>query len=166
MVSQPRNNVSTRDRFWKGKSTHNNTCNTVLWVAVLLELLRHNGEDTWWKSHIEDSVLLLSALLQLLQVLAKSVEGLVLVILAVDVGANLQELLQLALDLLRWSLNGGLNSLEELLMVHLRSRISDDLDVLWEKLVAELLWLVSRRSSDIIVVELTNPKRAGNYAFN
>ena len=148
------------------QGTHNNTGNTVLWIAVLLELLGHNRKNTWWKCHVEHAILLLSALLQLLQMLTKSVERLVLVILAVDVGANLQELLQLTLDLLRWCLNGGLNSLEEFFMVHLGSRISDNLDVLWEELVAELLWLISRQSSDIILAGLTKPKRAGNYPFN
>lgn len=137
MASQPtqlsvyRLGLSVRD-------THDNTGDAVLWVAVLLQLLGDNGENARWQCHIENTVLLLSALLQLLEVCAQGHKRLILVVLTGDVCADFQEVLELALDLFRWSLDRGLNPLQELLVIHLSSRIADNLDVLWQELVAEL----------------------------
>ena len=128
-----------RVRSFASGETHDNTSDAVLWVAVLLQLLRDNREDTWWQCHVENTVVLLSSLFQLIEVLAQGDKGLILVILTRDVCADFQEVLELALDLLGWSLDRGLNSLQELLVVHLSSRIADDLDVLRQELVAELV---------------------------
>ena len=125
------------------KDTYNDTGDAVGWVAVLLQLLGDSGENAWWKSHVEYTVLLLSAILKLLKVVLEANERLILVILTGDVAADILECLELRLDFLRWGLDGGLDTLEELLTVHLCSGISDDLDVLWQELAAELhRWLV------------------------
>jgi len=125
------------------KDTYNDTGDAVGWVAVLLQLLGDSRENAWWKSHVEYTVLLLSAILKLLKVGLETNERLILVILTGDVAADILECLELRLDLLRWGLDGRLDTLEELLTVHLCSGISDDLDVLWQELAAELhRWLV------------------------
>jgi len=118
--------------------TYNDSCNAVLWVAVLLEVLGNWDEDTWWEGHVEDAVVLLPASLKLLKVLVQLLEALVLVVLAGDVRAHLAEALQLLLRLLGRGLDVGLYSLEIFLVVHLCARISDNLDVFGKELVAVL----------------------------
>ena len=89
-------------------------------------------------------------------------EALVFVVLTGDVRAHASKLLQLLLNLLGRSLDVGLYPLEVLLVVHLRARISDDLDIFWEKVVAVLkIWSGEAREDHIGGV-LTSPKRAGN----
>lgn len=113
------------------QNTHDNSGNATLWIAVLLEVLRNGGEYGRWQSHVEDSVLLLATLLKLLQMLLEFLERFVLVVLATNVRTYFGELFQLLFHILGWCLDVRLDSLEELLVIHLRSGISDDLDVLW-----------------------------------
>lgn len=76
-------------------STHNNTGKTALGVAVALKLFRHRNENTGGQSHVEDTVRLLSlaTFLNLFKVLVEVDEGVVLVILTGDVGAECAELI-------------------------------------------------------------------------
>lgn len=45
----------------RNSTTYDNSGNAVSGIAVLLEMLRHRNENARWKSHVEDSVLLLSS---------------------------------------------------------------------------------------------------------
>ncbi len=101
-------------------------------------MLRDCDEDTGRKSHVEYPVVLLLALLNLLHVLLKLDEGLVLVVLARDVRAEFAELVQLLLQFLCGGLDVRLDALEILLAVHLRACISNDVDVLREEVVSVL----------------------------
>lgn len=76
------------------RSTHNNTGQALLGVAVALQLLRDGNEDTGGQGHVENPVGLLSlaAGLNLLEVLVKVDERVILVVLAGDVGAEGAEL--------------------------------------------------------------------------
>lgn len=80
--------------------TYNDTSDTVLGVADLLEVLRDDGEDTRGQRHVEKTVVLGTTLLNLLEVLLKALEGLVLVVLTRDVGAEPSKVFELLLDLL------------------------------------------------------------------
>jgi hypothetical protein len=122
------------------RATYDNTRNAVLGIAVALQVLRDCNEDTGRKSHVEYPVVLLAALLDLLHVLLKCDEGVILVVLARNVRAEFAELVQLLLQFLCRGLNVRLDALEVLLTVHLRACISDDVDVLWEKVVSVLYW--------------------------
>ena len=75
-------------------STHNNTGQALLGVAVTLQLLRDGNEDTGGQSHVENAVGLLSlaAGLNLLKVLVKVDERVILIVLAGNVGAEGAEL--------------------------------------------------------------------------
>jgi len=68
-------------------------------------VLRNNGEDTGRKRHVEEAVALRATLLNLLEVLLEALEGLILVVLARNVGAETGEVFELLLNLLRGSLN-------------------------------------------------------------
>lgn len=84
-------------RFWArlSRETHNNASETALGVAVALQLLGHSGEDTGRQCHVEDAVLLLrlTVVLDLLEVLVQADEGIILIILARNIGAHLAELI-------------------------------------------------------------------------
>lgn len=70
-------------------------------VVVLLEVGGDDGKDRGGKGHVEDAVLgrvlVRVSLLRLLDLLLKQLEALVLVVLARNVGASLEELLELLL---------------------------------------------------------------------
>ena len=119
--------------------TYNDSGNALLWIADLLQVLRHRNEHTWRQCHVEDSVRLLPALLQLFQVLPQLDEGLILVVLAGHICADVCELLQLVLKILVWRLDIRLDSLQVFGVVHLRPRIADDLDIFGEEVVAVLV---------------------------
>jgi hypothetical protein len=72
--------------------TYNDSRNTLLRVAVALQVLRDCGEDAGWERHVKDPVGLIATLLELLKVLLKLNEGLVLVILSRNVCAEAAEL--------------------------------------------------------------------------
>jgi hypothetical protein len=103
-------------------------------------MLGHWNKDAGRQSHVEDSVSLLAILLNLLDVLVKLLEGLILVILSREICADGAELIQLFLHIFSWCLYVGSDSLEVFGMVHLGSSISDDLDVLWQEFVSELVF--------------------------
>lgn len=106
-------------------------------------MLRDDGEDAGRESHIEDTVSLGTAGLELLEVLVEVLEGLILVILTRDVCAKLAEILELLLNLLGRGLHVRLDASEVFFMVHLRTGISDNSDIFGEKLVAVLETVVS-----------------------
>jgi hypothetical protein len=87
--------VSICDPTAFAQATYNNTSETALGVAVALELLRNSNENTWRQGHVEDTVGLLSlaALLDLLEVLVQVDKGVILVVLAGNVGAEVAELI-------------------------------------------------------------------------
>ena len=107
-------------------------------VAAALQALRNLGEDAGGQRHVEEAVGLGLALLQLLHVLGQVDEALVVGVLARDVGAQAAEVVELLLDLLGGRLYVGPDAPEVLLVVHFRARITDDLDVIGEELVAVL----------------------------
>lgn len=74
--------------------THNNASKAALGVTVALQLLRHGSENTRGQSHVEDAVLFLglATVLDLLEMLVEIDKGIVLVVLAGDVRAQLAEL--------------------------------------------------------------------------
>lgn len=93
--------------------------------------------------------------LELLQVLVKPEEGLILVVLAGDVRAELAEVLELLLNFLGGGLDVRLDTLQVFLVVHLRARISHNLDIFGEELVAILdIFLLA-----LVVVFLLPPCR-------
>jgi len=53
--------VLCRSRVRVLGEAYDDSRDTVLWVAVLLEVLGDGNEDTWWEGHVEDAVVLLSA---------------------------------------------------------------------------------------------------------
>ena len=120
------------------RTTYDNTRNAVLWVAVALQVLRDCDEDAGRERHVENPVGLLATLLEVLEVLLELLEGLILVILARYICAEAAELLELLLKLFCGGLDVRLDALEVLLVVHLRSCISDDANVLGEEVVAVL----------------------------
>lgn len=95
--------------------------------------------------------------------LVKLLEGSILIILTSDVCADAGELLKLLFNLFGGSLDERLDSPKVFGVVHLSSSIANDLDVLWEELVAELMEV----SEDALVDDglLTKPKRAGKVFF-
>jgi hypothetical protein len=124
--------------FPNRNSTHNDTSNTVLGIADLLEVLGDNGEDARRQSHVEETMGLGSTFLELFQMLVQDNEGIILIVLAGDVGATGAELLELLLRLLGGGLHVRLDTSEVLIVVHLGASISDDLDILREELVSVL----------------------------
>jgi len=63
--------------------------------------------------------------------LLQLLKPLILVILAGDICAETAEICKLLLHVFCRGLNIGFDSLEVFLMIHLRSRISNDLDTFW-----------------------------------
>ena len=84
---------------------YNDSGDTLLGVAVLLQVLGDGNEDTGRQGHVEDTVGLLATLLELTKVGLELLEALVLVVLARNVGAHAAEFLQLLLHLLGWGLD-------------------------------------------------------------
>jgi hypothetical protein len=84
---------------------------------VLLEVGSDNGENGGREGHVEDAVLrrvlVLVGLLALLDLLLEVLESAVLVVLAGNVGAELEELLELLLQ----GRDGGLDVLGDALVV-------------------------------------------------
>lgn len=80
---------------------------------------------------------------KVLEVPAEDLERLVLVVLAGDIGAVLAETVQQFFGFLGGDLDIRPHTLEEFLAVHLCPGISNDPDVLREKLVAELYRMVN-----------------------
>lgn len=119
-------------------STHNDPRDAVCGVAVFFQMLRDGDENAGREGHVKDSVLLSSALLNLFEVPVKVDKGFVLVILTGNVGADLAKVLQLLLDFFCGDLDVGPHALDVLRVVHLRSCISDNSDVLGEEFVAIL----------------------------
>ena len=68
-------------------------------------MLRDRNEDAGWQSHVEDSIALFSAIFDLFDVLVKHLEGLVLIILASNICADLAEFVQLLFHLFCWGLD-------------------------------------------------------------
>jgi hypothetical protein len=101
-------------------------------------MLGHNGKNTGREGHVENAVCLGSAGFQLLEVLVELVEGLILVVLAGDVGAQIAEIGKLLFDLGSGCLNVGLDPPQVLVMVHLGTGISNNLDIFGEELVTVL----------------------------
>ena len=97
-------------------------------------------EDTRWQCHVEDPVPRLATLLNLFKVLVEHLEGLILVVLTRNICAYRAELFQLFFDVFCRGLYVGFDSAEVLGVIHLRSSISDNLDVFGEELVAKLRW--------------------------
>lgn len=130
----------TVSNVWKhlAENTYDNTSNAVLGVAALLQVLRDNSENGGGESHVEEAMRFGATGLELLKVLLKLVEGLILVVLARDVSANLGELLKLVFNFFGRSLDVGLDAAEILLVVHLRAGVTDNSAVLGEELVAVL----------------------------
>lgn len=122
----------------RDKATYDDTGETVLGVAVALQLVGDGDENTGGQSHVEDSVLLLLALLDLIEVVVEVDERVVLVILTGDVGAELAEAVELLFDFLGRDLDVGSHTLKVFFLVHLCPGISNDLDVLGEEFVAVL----------------------------
>ena len=113
------------------------------------------NENAGWQSHIEDSVALLAILLNVLDMLVKLLEGLILVILSREICADGAELVQLLFHLFSWGLYVRSDPLEVFSMVHLGSGISDDLDVLWQEFVSVLVFgkrreIAVREGDDIL----------------
>lgn len=118
--------------------TYYNPADALRGVAAPLQVLGDRREHTGGKRHIEEAVGLGPPLLERLDVAGQAEEGLVLVILARDVGAEAAEVVELLLKFLSGNFYIGADPPEVLLVVHVRSRISDDLDVFGEELVAVL----------------------------
>lgn len=119
-------------------ATYDNTGQTVLGVAVALQLIGDGNEDTGGQSHVEDAVLLLLALFDLVEMLVEVDERIILVVLTGDVGAHLAEVLEELLDFFCGHLDVRLDTLKVFFVVHLCPGISDNLDILGEELVAVL----------------------------
>lgn len=122
----------------RDKATYDDTGETVLRVAVALQLVGDGDENTGGQSHVEDSVLLLLALLDLIEVVVEVDERVVLVILTGNVGAELAEAVELLFDFLGRDLDVGSHTLKVFLLVHLCPGISNDFDVLGKEFVAVL----------------------------
>lgn len=162
--------LSTRWAYIKGRMeeemTYDDTSEAIPRVAVALQLLRNGNENTGWKSHVEDSVLLLLALLDLIEVGVEVDKGFILVILARNVGAEFAEVVEQFFNLLCRNLDVGSHTLQVVLMVHLCPGISDNLDILGEEFVAVLspsVLIDDQGGYNSRSVEShTRPKRAGN----
>lgn len=139
-------------------------------------MLGHNGEDAGRQRHVEQAVCLLESLLQLLDVAVEPEEGLILVVLARNVGAEAAELVKLLLGLFGRRLDVRADSPNVFIVIHLGSGIADDPDVFWQELVAVLHFRVllvaacappeagcGRRNVACCFcrISLTRPKRAG-----
>ena len=72
-------------------STYDDPCNTILGIAVFLQMLRHGDKDAGRQRHVEDSILFFATLFKLFQMFIEVDEGFVLVILARYVGAERTE---------------------------------------------------------------------------
>jgi hypothetical protein len=81
---------------------------------------------------------LLSVFLDFVEVLVELVERVIPVVLSRDVGAQLAKVGKLLLHILGGRLDVRLDPLQVFFVVHLCPRISNDLDVLGEELVAVL----------------------------
>lgn len=125
-------------QFTATNVTYNDASNALGRVAALLQMLGHNGKNTGREGHVENAVCLGSAGFQLLEVLVELVEGLILVVLAGDVGAQIAEIGKLLFDLGSGCLNVGLDPPQVLVMVHLGTGISNNLDIFGEELVTVL----------------------------
>lgn len=148
-----------------GDATYNDTGNAFCGVAASLQVLGDNREHTGRQRHVEQTVRLFAPLLEVFQVLVQVQERVVLVVLAGDICAELAEVLQHLLHIFGRGLDVRLDSAQVLLVVHLRSGIADDLDVLGQELIAILGVWVSFLTSDLRFRRylLTSPNKAGNY---
>lgn len=105
------------------------------------------------------------ASLDLLEVPIEVLEGLILVILTRNVGAELAEVLELLLDLLCRHLDVRFHSSQILCVVHFRAGIADDLDVLGEEFVAILSKLVNDEPFPLIfVIHIPSQRGLGTAA--
>ena len=118
--------------------THNDTSNSLGWIAVALQVLGNCDENTGGKGHVKDPVRFATTLLNLFQVLSELDKGIVLVVLAGDVGAEAAELFQLLLEFFCGCLDVGLHTTKIFLVVHLCPGISHNLDIFWEEVVSVL----------------------------
>lgn len=118
--------------------TYNDSGDALLRIATLLQVLRDDCEDAGRKRHVEKAMGLSAILLNLLEVLLELLEGLVLVILTRNIGAELGELLELILSLFGGSLHVRLDSAQVLLAVHLSTGISDDVNIFRQELIPVL----------------------------
>lgn len=107
-------------------------------VAASLQVLGHDCEDAGRERHVEEPVRLRLSLLEVLEVRVEVLEGIVLVVLPRNISAEGAEVIQLLLHVLGGGLDVRSDSPNVLLVVHLGSGISDDLDVLGQKLVPVL----------------------------
>jgi hypothetical protein len=114
------------------------TNDALLWVAVLLQVLGDRDEDTGRKSHVEDTVVLGLALLNLLQVLVKLLEGAILVICTSKVGTDVTESIELIFNLFGWGLDVGADAFDILSVVHLGTSISHNPHIFGQVLVTKL----------------------------
>ena len=119
-------------------ATYDDPSQTLLGVTVALQLIGDGNEDARGQGHVEDTVLLLLALFDLVEMLVEVDERIILVVLTGDVGAHLAEVLEELLDFFCGHLDVGLDALEVFFVVHLCPRISDNLDILGQELVAVL----------------------------
>ena len=101
-------------------------------------MLRDDGKNARRESHVEESVCLSSPLLQFLEMCIEVLERLVLVVLARDVSAELAEFFELLLNLLCRCFHVRLDSSKILLVIHLRTGISDNSHIFGEELVTVL----------------------------
>jgi hypothetical protein len=125
------------------EATHNDTGDAVLRVAVSLQLIRHGSEDAGGQSHVKDSVLLLLTPLDALKVLSEVDEGVILVVLTRDVGAQFAEAVQLLFDFLGGGLDIRSHTSQVFFVVHVCPGIADNLNSLGEELVTVLRCRVS-----------------------
>jgi hypothetical protein len=91
-------------------------------------------------------VSLLATRLELLQVLPKLNEGLILVVLTRDICAVSAELVELLLEILCGGFDERPDTLDVLVVVHLCAGISDDANVLGEEVVSVLFDLLGEYS--------------------
>lgn len=148
-----------------GYPTYNDSRNSILGIAVPLQLLRYRNEDTRWQGHVEHSVLLMLASLDLLEVPIEVLEGLILIILTRNVGAELAKALELLLDLFCRHLDVRFHSSQILCMVHFRAGIADDLDVFGKEFVAILSELVNNEPfPPIFVIHIPSQRELGTEA--
>lgn len=132
-------------------------------------MIGDRDEDTWWEGHVKDSVLFLLILLDFFKMFVEVNERVILVILAGDIRAKLAKALELLFHVLGRHLNIGLHAAQVLGVVHLRTSISYNFDILGEEFVPVLLIVVRDRFVESIVVVgivrsgiRTRPNKAGN----
>ena len=130
-------------------------------------MFRDGNENTGWQGHVEDSVALLPALLDFVNVLVKLLERRILIVLAGNICADGAELIELFLNFFRGGLDIRFDSPKVLVVVHLSPSISDDLDVFGEEFVAVLGFVsrVTQRGRVGARREHTRPKSAGKVFF-